>query len=83
MVVQEEKNTGLARQKKDTERELDNLKKSVQDLEVNMRKSQSETQAREHQIKSLQVILALLIINKIFFEPKSTNFRLKWLNKMS
>ncbi len=63
LTVQEEKNSTHGKSKKATEHELELLKKQLQDLETNVRKSQSETQAREYQIKSLQVLITSAVCN--------------------
>lgn len=50
----EDRNSDLQRVKKKGEQEIDNLKKNVQDMELSLRKAESEKQAREHNIRSLQ-----------------------------
>lgn len=50
----EDRNTDLQRIRKKGEQEIESLKKNNQDLELSLRKAESEKQAREHNIRSLQ-----------------------------
>lgn len=51
---QEDRNSDLTRSKKKLETELESLKKQIQDLELSLRKADSEKQSKDHQIRSLQ-----------------------------
>ncbi|KAI6228188.1 Myosin head [Aphelenchoides besseyi] len=50
----EDRNADLQRGKKKLEGDLESLKKQIQDLEMSLRKSESEKQSKDHQIRSLQ-----------------------------
>lgn len=50
----EDRNSDLQRIRKKGEQEIESLKKNCQDLELSLRKAESEKQAREHNIRSLQ-----------------------------
>lgn len=53
---QEDKNTDLSKARKKIEQDVENLKKQIQDLELTIRKQESEKQSKDNQIKSLQVL---------------------------
>lgn len=52
---QEDKNAELTKVRKKIEQEVEALKKQIQDLELTVRKQESEKQSKDNQIKSLQV----------------------------
>ncbi|CAJ0963261.1 unnamed protein product, partial [Mesorhabditis belari] len=54
LAIAEESNSDGLRAKKRAEGELDGLKKQLQDLQMSLRKGESERQSKEHQIRSLQ-----------------------------
>jgi myosin heavy chain 6/7 len=51
---QEDRNADINRGKKKVEGDCDNLRKKIEDLEGNLRKTESEKDAKDHQIRSLQ-----------------------------
>ncbi|CAB3397331.1 unnamed protein product [Caenorhabditis bovis] len=54
---EEEKNAALQKAKKKVEQDNEGLKKTVSDLETTIKKQESEKQSKDHQIRSLQVII--------------------------
>lgn len=51
---QESRNSELTKAKKKIEGELDGLKKNIQDLEMSLRKADSEKTSKDNQVRSLQ-----------------------------
>lgn len=54
MQDQEDRNNELTKTKKKMEMDADSLKKNIQDIELSLRKSESEKTSKDNQIRSLQ-----------------------------
>src|SRR5689334_13932590 len=72
---QEDKINDTHRAKRQVEQECGSLKRNVSDLEMSVRKAESEKQAKDHQIRSLQV-------SYYNYYMANMILRMKWLNAM-
>jgi peptidoglycan hydrolase CwlO-like protein len=52
---QEDRTNEMAKGKRQAEKECEELKRNVGDLEMSIRKAEAEKQSKDHQLRSLQV----------------------------